>query len=108
MGGGAGQWQHWSESASSSPSTLAGIQLPVVVRGVVIQEPVTAATMATRQFMASHPSPRMGTTTASQTSTVCLKTVHVNGYTRSDGTYVRGHYRSPPYSNPPSHRSRRR
>jgi hypothetical protein len=24
------------------------------------------------------------------------KTVHVNGYFRRDGTYVRGHYRSPP------------
>ena len=24
------------------------------------------------------------------------KTVHVNGYTRQNGTYVRGHYRSPP------------
>jgi hypothetical protein len=24
------------------------------------------------------------------------KTVEVQGYTRSDGTYVRGHYRSPP------------
>ena len=29
------------------------------------------------------------------------KTVHVDGYTRKDGTYVRGYYRSPPYSNPP-------
>jgi len=28
------------------------------------------------------------------------KTVHVNGYFRSDGTYVRGYYRSPPGSNP--------
>ncbi len=36
------------------------------------------------------------------------KTVHVNGYYRRDGTYVRGHYRSTPYSNPPSSRSRRR
>lgn len=30
------------------------------------------------------------------------KTVHVNGYYRKDGTYVRGHYRSPPNSNPPA------
>lgn len=29
------------------------------------------------------------------------KTVYVRGYFRSDGTYVRSHYRSPPYSNPP-------
>jgi hypothetical protein len=28
------------------------------------------------------------------------KTVHVNGYYRSNGTYVRGHYRSAPGSNP--------
>ena len=28
------------------------------------------------------------------------KTVHVNGYYRKDGTYVRGHYRSAPGSNP--------
>lgn len=28
------------------------------------------------------------------------KTVHVGGYLRRDGTYVRGHYRSPPGSNP--------
>jgi hypothetical protein len=33
------------------------------------------------------------------------KTVHVRGYFRKDGTYVRSHYRSPPYSNPPSLRS---
>jgi len=33
------------------------------------------------------------------------KTVHVNGYYRRDGTYVRGHYRSAPGTNPPrSHR----
>jgi hypothetical protein len=33
------------------------------------------------------------------------KTVHVNGYYRKDGTYVRGHYRSAPGTNPPrSHR----
>jgi len=29
------------------------------------------------------------------------KTVFVNGYQRRDGTYVRGHYRSAPGSNPP-------
>ena len=29
------------------------------------------------------------------------KTVHVNGYYRRDGTYVRGHYRSAPGTNPP-------
>lgn len=29
------------------------------------------------------------------------KTVHVNGYYRKDGTYVRGHYRSAPGTNPP-------
>ncbi|MGA8222526.1 MAG: hypothetical protein WB780_12800 [Candidatus Acidiferrales bacterium] len=29
------------------------------------------------------------------------KTVHVNGYYRKDGTYVRGYYRSAPGSNPP-------
>lgn len=28
------------------------------------------------------------------------KTVEVGGYYRTDGTYVRGHFRSPPYSNP--------
>jgi len=28
------------------------------------------------------------------------KTVHVNGYYRRDGTYVRGHYRSAPGTNP--------
>jgi hypothetical protein len=28
------------------------------------------------------------------------KTVHVNGYYRKDGTYVRGHYRSAPGTNP--------
>ena len=28
------------------------------------------------------------------------KTVYVDGYYRSDGTYVRGHYRSAPGSNP--------
>lgn len=28
------------------------------------------------------------------------KTVHVRGYYRKDGTYVRSHYRSPPGSNP--------
>jgi hypothetical protein len=28
------------------------------------------------------------------------KTVHVNGYYRTDGTYVRGHYRSAPGTNP--------
>ena len=28
------------------------------------------------------------------------KTVHVDGYYRQDGTHVRGHYRSPPNSNP--------
>ena len=33
------------------------------------------------------------------------KTVYVNGYTRKDGTYVRGYYRSPPNSNPPRIRS---
>ena len=33
------------------------------------------------------------------------KTVHVDGYYRKDGTYVRGHYRSPPYSNPPKAKS---
>jgi hypothetical protein len=35
------------------------------------------------------------------------KTVHVNGYYRKDGTYVRGHYRSPPYSNPPKTRKKK-
>lgn len=35
------------------------------------------------------------------------KTVAVNGYYRKDGTYVRGYYRSPPGSNPPSTRRRR-
>lgn len=35
------------------------------------------------------------------------KTVTVNGYYRKDGTYVRGYYRSPPGSNPPSTRRRR-
>jgi hypothetical protein len=30
------------------------------------------------------------------------KTVYVDGYYRSNGTYVRGHYRSPPGSNPRS------
>ena len=29
------------------------------------------------------------------------KTVHVNGYYRRDGTYVQGHYRSAPGTNPP-------
>src|ERR1700730_353261 len=29
------------------------------------------------------------------------KTVHVNGYYRRDGTYVRGYYRSAPGTNPP-------
>jgi hypothetical protein len=29
------------------------------------------------------------------------KTVHVKGYYRKDGTYVRGHYRSAPGTNPP-------
>ena len=29
------------------------------------------------------------------------KTVHVDGYYRKDGTYVRGHYRSAPGTNPP-------
>lgn len=33
------------------------------------------------------------------------KTVAVRGYFRSDGTYVQGHYRSPPGSNPPRSRS---
>lgn len=28
------------------------------------------------------------------------KTVYVNGYYRKEGTYVRSHFRSPPYSNP--------
>ena len=32
------------------------------------------------------------------------KTVAVGGYYRKDGTYVRGHYRSSPGSNPPSTR----
>jgi hypothetical protein len=36
------------------------------------------------------------------------KTVAVNGYFRKDGTYVRGYYRSPPYSNPPRSSSRSR
>jgi hypothetical protein len=36
------------------------------------------------------------------------KTVHVNGYYRKDGTYVREHYRSPPNSNPPKAAGRRR
>ena len=31
------------------------------------------------------------------------KTVHVDGYYRKDGTYVRGRYRSPPGTNPPRH-----
>ncbi len=35
------------------------------------------------------------------------KTVAVGGYYRKDGTYVRGHYRSSPGSNPPSTRRRR-
>ena len=35
------------------------------------------------------------------------KTVGVSGYTRKDGTYVRGYYRSPPGSNPPSTRRRK-
>ena len=35
------------------------------------------------------------------------KTVAVGGYYRKDGTYVRGHYRSPPGSNPPSTRRRK-
>ncbi len=35
------------------------------------------------------------------------KTVAVNGYYRKDGTYVRGHYRSAPGSNPPSTRRRK-
>jgi hypothetical protein len=35
------------------------------------------------------------------------KTVGVSGYTRKDGTYVRGHYRSAPGSNPPSTRRRK-
>ncbi len=34
------------------------------------------------------------------------KTVHVNGYYRKDGTYVRGYYRSPPNTNPPRVRVR--
>lgn len=32
------------------------------------------------------------------------KTVHVNGYYRKDGTYVRGYYRSAPGTNPPRSR----
>lgn len=32
------------------------------------------------------------------------KTVNVRSYHRKDGTYVRGHYRSKPYSNPPRRR----
>ena len=36
------------------------------------------------------------------------RTAHVDGYTRKDGTYVRGYYRSPPNSNPPKARSGRR
>ena len=36
------------------------------------------------------------------------KTVHVNGYYRKDGTYVRGHYRSAPNSNPPKSTGRRK
>jgi hypothetical protein len=35
------------------------------------------------------------------------KTVAVSGYYRKDGTYVRGYYRSPPGSNPPSTRRRK-
>lgn len=35
------------------------------------------------------------------------KTVAVSGYYRKDGTYVRGHYRSAPGSNPPSTRRRK-
>ncbi len=35
------------------------------------------------------------------------KTVAVGGYYRKDGTYVRGHYRSAPGSNPPSTRRRK-
>ena len=31
------------------------------------------------------------------------KTVYIRGYYRKDGTYVRSHYRSPPYSNPSYH-----
>lgn len=34
------------------------------------------------------------------------KTVHVRGYFRKDGTYVRSHFRSPPNSNPPKLRRR--
>lgn len=36
------------------------------------------------------------------------KTVHVNGYYRKDGTYVREHYRSAPRSNPPRATGRKR
>ena len=35
------------------------------------------------------------------------KTVHVNGYYRKDGTYVRGHYRSAPGTNPSGSRGHR-
>lgn len=38
---------------------------------------------------------------------VVPKTVAVGGYYRKDGTYVRGHYRSAPGSNPPSTRRRK-
>ena len=72
----------------------------------VEQESSTSATFT--------PQPNVPTPTASGTS-LCAengscygdlnangvaKTVHVNGYYRKDGTYVRGHYRSAPGTNP--------
>jgi hypothetical protein len=76
-------------------------RVPVASGGNVSREPVTAQPTTS--------APIKGTTGLCAENGSCYgdlnangvpKTVHVNGYFRKDGTYVRGHYRSAPGTNP--------
>jgi ABC-type Fe3+-hydroxamate transport system substrate-binding protein len=94
---------------SSNPNYV-----PVFVPGVItVPQSVYGSTAVTSYEPVVLPAPVYGTVAENGSYygqpnvNGVPKTVAVGGYYRKDGTYVRGHYRSSPGSNPPSTRRRK-
>ena len=77
--------------ATPTPTTPAPVALA----------PITDTPRAPTQVVRNIPAPRAENGSyygETSRKTGAPKTVHVNGYTRKDGTHVQGHYRSAPHS----------
>ncbi len=85
-----------------SHAAESGIAAPKPVAKAASQYKYSAAheDRASRVSVPHHGSAENGSHYGQPNASGVPKTVHVDGYYRSDGTYVRSHYRSPPRSNP--------